>query len=85
MKNIFLQTQLKPGVLLRETFSHTPDEARSVGLAKACVPLKIDSVIEKLVPRIKTKQNEKSTCMHFNSCFSVYSVCLYLSLSINVI
>ena len=54
MKNIFLQTPLKPGVLLRKTFSHTPDEARSVGLVKACVPLKIDSVIEKLVPRIST-------------------------------
>ena len=40
MKHIFLQTPLKPGVLLRETFSHTPDEARSVGSVKACVPLK---------------------------------------------
>ena len=28
------------GVLQRKTFSHTPDEARSVGLAKACVPSK---------------------------------------------
>ena len=28
-----IQTPLKPGVFLRETFSHTPDEARSVGLA----------------------------------------------------
>ena len=52
MKNIFLQTPLKPGVLLRKTFFHTPDGARSVGLAKACVPLKIDSVIEKLDSRI---------------------------------
>ena len=41
MKNIFLQTPLKPGVLLRKTFFHTPDEAISVGLAKACVPLKM--------------------------------------------
>ena len=52
MKNIFLQTPQKPGVLLGKTFSHIPDEARPVGLAKACVPLKIDSVIEKLDPRI---------------------------------
>ena len=28
------------GVLLSITFSHTPDEARSVGLAKTCVPSK---------------------------------------------
>ena len=40
MKNIFLQTPSKPGVLLRKTFFHTPDEARLVGLAKACVLLK---------------------------------------------
>ena len=40
MKNIFLQTPLEAGVLLRGTFSHTPDEARSVVLAKPCVPLK---------------------------------------------
>ena len=37
MKNIILQTSSKPGVLQRKTFFHTPDEARSVGLAKACV------------------------------------------------
>ena len=37
MKNIFLWTPSKPGVLLKQTFFHTPDEARSVGLAKACV------------------------------------------------
>ena len=37
MKKIFLQTPSKPGVLVRKTFSYTPDEARSVGLAKACV------------------------------------------------
>ena len=36
-ENFFLQTPSKPGVLVRKTFSHTPDEARSVGLAKACV------------------------------------------------
>ena len=36
MKNIFLQTPSKPDVLLRKTFFHTPDEARSVGLVKAC-------------------------------------------------
>ena len=37
MKKIFLQTPSDPGVLVGKTFSHTPDEARSVGLAKACV------------------------------------------------
>ena len=37
MKNIILQTPSKPGVLLRKTFSLTADEARLVGLAKACV------------------------------------------------
>ena len=52
MKNNFLQTPSKPGVLLRKTFSHTPDEARSVGLAKACVFQKMYSAIEKLDPRI---------------------------------
>ena len=51
MKNIILQTPLKPGVLLRKTFFHTPDEARSVGLVKACVLQKIYSVIEKLDSR----------------------------------
>ena len=52
MKNIIHQTPSKPGVLLRKTFSHTPDEARSVGLAKACVFQKIYSVIKKLDPKI---------------------------------
>ena len=52
MKNNFLQTPLKPGVLLGKTFSHTPDEARSVGLAKACVFQNIYSVTEKLDSRI---------------------------------
>ena len=52
MKNIILQTPSKPGALLRKTFSHTPDEARSVGLVKACVLQKIYSVIEKLHSRI---------------------------------
>ena len=37
IKNIILHTPSKVGVLLRKTFSHTPDEGRSVGLAKACV------------------------------------------------
>ena len=36
-ENFFLQAPSNPGVLVRKTFSHTPDEARSVGLAKACV------------------------------------------------
>ena len=49
-ENIF-QTLLKPGVFTRITFSHTPDEARSVGLAKACVFEKYYSVPEKLVTR----------------------------------
>ena len=51
MKNNFFQTPSKPGVLQLKTFSHTPDEARTVGLAKACVFQKIYSVIEKLDPR----------------------------------
>ena len=37
MKKNILQTPSKPGFLLAKTFTHTPDEARSVGLAKACV------------------------------------------------
>ena len=36
------------GVLHRIIFSHTPDEARSGGLAKACVPGKNYSVPEKI-------------------------------------
>ena len=47
IKKIILHTPSKAGVLLRKTFSHTPDEARTVGLAKACVLSKIYSVIEK--------------------------------------
>ena len=52
MKNNFLQTPLKPGVLQGKTFFHTPDEARSVGLAKLVFSKNIYSVIEKLDPRI---------------------------------
>ena len=52
MKNNFLQTPSKPGVLQGKTISHTPDKAKSVGLAKACVFQNIYSVIEKLDPRI---------------------------------
>ena len=37
IKNIIQQTPSKVGILLRKTFFHTPDEARSVGLVKACV------------------------------------------------
>ena len=48
MKKNFLQTPSDLGVLVGKTFSHTPDEARSVGLAKACVFLKIYSVLEKI-------------------------------------
>ena len=40
MKNNILQTPSRPGVLQGKTFFHTSDEARSVGLAKACVLLK---------------------------------------------
>ena len=47
----------------RKTFSHTPDEARSVGLAKDCVLSKIYSVIEKMASRLQLKQNEKPTCL----------------------
>ena len=36
------------GVLQRIIFSHTPDEAMSGGLAKACVPGKNCSVPEKI-------------------------------------
>ena len=36
-ENFFLLTPSNPGALWWKTFSHTPDEARSVGLAKACV------------------------------------------------
>ena len=36
-ENFFLQTPSKPGVLVRKTFSHIPDEARSVGLEKVSV------------------------------------------------
>ena len=48
VKNSIPHTPSKVGVLESITFSHTPDEAMSVGLAKACVPLKIYSVLEKL-------------------------------------
>ena len=43
-----MHTPSKVGVLQRIIFSHTPEEARSVGLAKACVPGKIGSVSEKI-------------------------------------
>ena len=53
MKKNFFQTPSKPGVLAGKTFSHTPDEARSVGLAKACVLQKIYSVLEKISYKYK--------------------------------
>ena len=37
MKKTFLWTPSKLGFSLGKTFSQAPDEARSVGLAKACV------------------------------------------------
>ena len=43
-----LQTPSNVGVLYRIIFSHTPDEAMSGGLAKACVPGKNYSVPEKI-------------------------------------
>ena len=38
VKNNIPHTPSKVGVLQSITFSHTPDEAMSAGLAKACVP-----------------------------------------------
>ena len=39
MKNNFLQTPSKPGVLQGKTISHISDEGRSVGLAESlCLP-----------------------------------------------
>ena len=52
------------GVLHRIIFSHTPDEAMSGGLAKACVPRKNYSVPEKPESLLNIKQNEKSTCIY---------------------
>ena len=53
------------GVLQRIIFSHTPDEAMSGGLAKACVPGKNCSVPEKIrVPKLKIKRNEKPTFIY---------------------
>ena len=50
------------GVVARKTFSFTPDEAMSVGLAKACVR-RIKSIlfIEKSNALNNIKQNEKPT------------------------
>ena len=73
MKNIILQTPSKPGVLLRKTCSHTPDEARSVELVKVCIVQKIYSVIEKLDSRILLKQNEKSTSSILSIIFRLLS------------
>ena len=38
IKNNIPHTPAKVGVMVRKTFSHTPDEAMSGGLAKACDP-----------------------------------------------
>ena len=38
IKNNIPHTPSKVGVMVRLTFSHTPDEATSGGLAKACDP-----------------------------------------------
>ena len=40
MKYNILHTPSKVGVLVNIIFSHTPEEAMSGGLAKACVPIK---------------------------------------------
>ena len=48
IKNNIPQAPQKVGVLQSIIFCHTPDEARSVELVKACVPEKIYSVTEKL-------------------------------------
>ena len=48
VKNNIPHTPSKVCVLQSITFSHIPDEVMSAGLAKACVPWKIYSVIEKL-------------------------------------
>ena len=40
MKYNILHTPSKVGVLVSIIFSHTPEEAMSGGLAKACVPIK---------------------------------------------
>ena len=79
MKNNFLQIPSKPGVVQEKTISHTQDEARSVGLAKACVFQNIYSVIEKLDPRIQLKQNEKCTCLHSYSCLFTLALCYCLA------
>ena len=48
----------------RKTFSHAPDEAMSVGLAKACDLRKnLFCWREKPVISLKIKQNEKPTCL----------------------
>ena len=46
--NTFHIHHQKVGVLQRIILPHTPDEAMSVGLAKACVPGKNCSVPEKI-------------------------------------
>ena len=51
------------GVLYRIIFSHTPDEAMSGGLAKACVPGKNCSVPEKIEFLIEY-QTEVEVYMH---------------------
>ena len=38
IKNNIPHTPTKVGVMVRKTFSHTPDEAMSGGLVKACEP-----------------------------------------------
>ena len=51
--------------MVRKTFPHTPDEAMSGGLAKAC-DLRKKSILLKRnqVASLKIKQNEKSTCIY---------------------
>ena len=51
------------GVLVGIIFSHTPDEAKSGGLAKACVPGKNYSVSEK-IELLKEVDSVKKYCFH---------------------
>ena len=58
------ETPSTMGVFGSITFSHTPEEAMSGGLAKACVPTKINPVEEKLSFLMNIKQDEKSTFLY---------------------
>ena len=81
IKNDISQTPSKVGVLQSITFSHTPDEARSVRLAKGCVPSKIYSVIEKISFNI-INQTELETYIHsFTIILSLFFIDLAFSVA----